>query len=74
MGLPQNFHYFAINMTKHNLNSELLSQKTVAFRERWHCICGDSKLHPQGIGKFTFEPTRSFIDSIYTAKSNSAVF
>ncbi|MGI2902622.1 class I SAM-dependent methyltransferase [Tolypothrix sp. VBCCA 56010] len=53
-------------MTKHNLNSELLSKKSVAFRERSHCIsCGSSKLHPLWQGKFTSEPTRSFIEKCH---------
>ncbi len=46
-------------MTINNFDSKQIS---VAFRERSHCInCGDTKLKPLWEGRFTDEPTRSFI-------------
>lgn len=52
-----------IDLTINNIDSKLVSKKTVAFRERSHCIsCESSKLYPVWQGRFTDQPTRSFIE------------
>ncbi|MGH7998289.1 MAG: class I SAM-dependent methyltransferase [Brasilonema sp.] len=52
-----------IDMTVNHIDSELVSQKNVAFRERSHCIsCGSSKLYPLWQGQFSDQPTSSLIE------------
>lgn len=48
-------------MTTNNFDSKPISKKTVAFRERSCINCCHTKLSPLWEGRFTDEPTRSFI-------------
>jgi SAM-dependent methyltransferase len=51
-----------VSMTINNFDSKPTSKKTVASRERSRCInCGDTKFDRLWEGRFTDEPTRSFM-------------
>lgn len=58
-----------IDMTTKKHGLEQLSNQKMVFRERSHCIsCGSSNLHPLWQGKFTDEPTRSFLNRCHYSK------
>lgn len=53
-------------MTQTGIYLKHSSEKKATFRERSHCIsCGSDKLHPIWQGRFSDEPTRSFIESCH---------
>ncbi|PMB43633.1 methyltransferase type 12 [Fischerella thermalis CCMEE 5205] len=56
-------------MTTNKNRLEQFSNEKLVFRERSHCIsCGSSNLHPLWQGKFTDEPTRSFLNRCHYSK------